>query len=159
MSKALNVMVSQFSPIHVVMLRHTGPYEQMSQVFEQLTAWVEKNGIPALRTIGVYWDNPDYTPAAQLRAAACVEVPAGFQPIATSGLRLSVEDIAGGEYAFMRYTGPYEQLAPVWSEFTNYIEKTLRRKISDNPAFEVYVNDASETPADQLVTELYMPIV
>ena len=141
------------------MLPHQGPYEQISAVFDQLWNWVTANNVPSQRLIGIYYDNPDYTAAAQLRSAACVEVPAGFQITNSGGLPLQVQDIAGGTYATMRFVGPYEKLAPVWSNFTNYIEGTLRRKISDNnPAFEVYVNDPSNTPPDQLITDLFMPL-
>ena len=160
MNTTMNVQVVDLSPIHVVMLKHMGPYEQMDKVCEQLWDWVGKNSVPAQRTIGIYWDNPEFTPAAKLRGAACIEVPAGFQPISTGGLLLSVEDIAGGSYATTRYVGPYEGLAAVWSSFTNQIEGSLGKQIREkDPAFEIYVNDASDTPAAQLITELYMPLV
>ena len=154
------VKVIQQDPIHVVMLRHTGPYDQISGTFDQLWNWVSSNNVQVQRMIGIYYDNPDVTPASQLRSAACVEVPAGFQITNSGGLPLEIQDIAGGAYATMRFVGPYEKLAPVWSNFTQYIEGTLKRKISDpNPAFEVYVNDPSSTPPNQLITDLFMPLV
>ncbi|WP_158409294.1 AraC family transcriptional regulator [Fimbriimonas ginsengisoli] len=154
----MNVQVIQLAPIHVVLIRHRGPYDELGGEFDRLWEWVTAQRVSALRTIGIYWDNPDFVPASKLRSAACVEVPAGFQIGNSGGLPLEVDDIAGGEYATTRFVGPYEDLAPVWSDLTRYVEGTLRRKISDNPAFEVYVNDASDTPPEQLITELYMPL-
>lgn len=156
---AVNVQTLQMSPIPVVMLRHTGPYEQISPVFDTLWDWVGNFNVPAQRSIGIYWDNPDYTPASRLRSAACVEVPQGWQIADTGGLPMSLEYIAGGAYVTTRYVGPYEELGPVWSNFTNYIEGAMGRRISSNPAFEVYVNDPSNTPPNQLITELYMPVL
>jgi len=141
------------------MLPHYGPYDQISGAFDQLWNWASSNGVNVQRMIGVYYDNPDYTPAAQLRSAACVEVPPGFQIGNSAGLPLQIQDLAGGQYATTRFVGPYEDLAPVWTNFTNYIEGTLRLRISDNPAFEIYLNDPSNTPANQLITDLYMPLV
>ena len=155
----MDVQIQQIAPIHVVMMRHTGPYEQMDAVFNQLWGWVSSHQVPVQRTIGIYWDNPDYVQSYALRAAACYEVPAGFQMPDTGGLQITLEDLAGGNYAITRYVGPYEDMAPVWSKFTKYIEKNLRRTISQNPAFEVYVNDPDDTPANQLITDLYMPVL
>ena len=155
-------MVAQFTqipPITVVMFRHTGPFDQMPPKFEQLWNWVTANNVPAQRTIGIYYDNPDVTPANQLRSAACVEVPLGYQMPNTGGLPLELAQIAGGAYATTRYIGPYEAMEPVWTAFTKWIEESQKRQISDNPAFEVYVNDPSDTPPDQLITEMYMPVI
>lgn len=154
----MNAQVIQLAPIPVVMYKHVGPYDQLGPVFDQLWNWVTSNGISVKRTIGIYWDNPDYTPAQNLRSAACVEVPIGFQLSNSGGLPLEVDQIPAGQYATTKYVGPYKGLERVWSEFTEYIMGTLGRTISDNPAFEVYVNDASETPPSQLITELYMPL-
>lgn len=155
-----NFQVTVLNPIHLVMLRHRGPYDGIGKVFEELWGWVEANNVPAQRTIGIYWDNPDFVSKNQLRSAACVEVPSGFQILNKGWLPLENGQLAGGEYATTRFVGPYEKLAPVWTNLTNYAENTLRREISENnPAFEVYVNDASDTPPSQLITELYMPLV
>lgn len=154
----MNAQVIQIPPIPVVMIRHTGSYDDLGPEFDRLWNWIEANRIPAQRTIGIYWDNPDFTPTSQLRSAACFEVPIGYQLPNTGGMPITQEQIAGGEYATTRFVGPYERLAPVWTALTAYCEQTIRRTISDNPAFEVYVNDASETPPDQLITELYMPL-
>lgn len=155
----MNVQVTQCAPIRVVMVRHTGPYEGIGPVFDRLWQWVESNHLPVQRTIGIYWDNPDEVPANRLRSAACVEIQKGTAIPAANGLPLEQSELAGGEYAITRFVGPYEDLAPVWSDFTRHIERTLRRQISQNPAFEVYVNDASTTPPQQLITDLYMPLI
>jgi AraC family transcriptional regulator len=154
----MNAHQVQLAPIPVVMYRHMGPYETLSPKFDQLWEWVEGHGVPAQRTIGIYWDNPDYVPASRLRSAACVEVPPYFQLPDRAGLPISLERIAGGSYMTTTFVGPYEDLAPVWTQLTSYIETRMGLRISNNPAFEVYVNDAGKTPPDQLVTELYMPL-
>ena len=156
---SLNIQVHAFPAIPVVMLEHIGPYDGLSAEFDRLWAWVEANGVPAKRTIGIYYDNPDHVPSSRLRSAACVEVPDSFAIVDAGGLALSVGRIAAGEYATLRFVGPYEDLAEVWSGMTDHIERRMRRRIVDDvPAFEVYVNDASDTAPEDLVTDLYMPV-
>jgi AraC family transcriptional regulator len=155
----LNIRVVPLTPIRTVMLKRLGPYEDISSTFDQLFQWVEANNVPVMRTIGVYWDNPEYTDAPSLRSAACVEVHPGFQITNNGGLHLQLEDIPGGQYSTARYQGPYEHLAAVWTTLTTYTENTLKRSIKENAgAFEVYVNDASETAPNDLITDLYMPL-
>jgi len=155
----MNVQIVQQPPIPVVMIRHTGSYDDLEQEFERLYNWVVSNNIPVQRTIGMFYDNPDYTPKNRLRSAACFEVAVGYQPQGlTSGIEFG--EVPGAQYATMRYIGPYDQMEPVWSSFTNHIEKNLNRRISEDiPALEIYVNDPETTPPQQLITDLYMPVI
>lgn len=155
----MNIQIAETDPIPVVMLRHTGPYESTGPVFQRLWTWVNEQKVPVKRTIGIYWDNPEFTEASALRSAACVEVWKGYLLPGQPGLNLELMEISGGPYAIMRFVGPYEDLGPIWAEFTNHIERKLRRTIAQTPAFEVYVNDPSNTPPHQLITDLYMPLV
>jgi AraC family transcriptional regulator len=158
MGEKMNAQVIQLDPIRVVMLRHTGSYDGIPEAFDRLWQWVEAQSVPAQRTIGMYWDNAEHTPESQLRSAACVEVPESYSIQNAGRLSLELKEISGGSYATIRHTGPYDDLERVWSRLTDYIESDLGRTVGRGPAFEVYVNDPSDTPAHQLVTELYMPV-
>lgn len=148
-----------FPPIQTVMLKRHGSYEEMDGTFAKLFEWVEANNVPIGRTIGVYWDNPEFVEPEMLRSAAAVEVSERFQLGDRGDLRLVLEEIPGGKYATTRHVGPYESLEPVWAKMTRQVEGDLGLQIPGHlPAFEVYVNDPDTTPASQLVTELFMPV-
>lgn len=153
-----NVRIELCYPVELVMLRHQGRYEELPLKFDELFAWVEVHKVPVQRTIGIFYDNPEYVPTSQLRSAACVEIPAGYAHPPFGSLPLERGSIKGGEYASMRYVGPYEDLGQVWADFTSQIENDLRRVVSQEPAYEVYLNDAMDTAPRDLITELYMPI-
>jgi len=153
----MNAQVIQLAPIRIAMLRHTGSYDEIGPVFDRLWKWVEAQNVPVQRTIGIYWDDPDEVPAPQLRSAACVEIPEGYQ-VGGWGAP-EVGQIAGGTYVTARFVGPYDDLAPVWNDLWSYCENDLRRTISEEPAFEVYVNDPGDTPPERLITDLYMPVI
>lgn len=138
---------------------HRGAYNQIGPKFEQLWGWVGPNNVPAEKTLGIYWDNPEFTPEAELRSAACVQVPLGYEPPAGfAGQGFQLGNLAAGDYAMTTVTGPYEELEAAWGQFMQMIEGQLGREISDNPAFEVYVNDPSDTAPADLITEFYMPL-
>ncbi len=144
--------------IPIIMIRHTGPYEAIGDKFATLWTWIEANDVPATRSIGIYYDNPEFTPANQLRSAACAEAPASFLP---DNLPAGFEfgSIQAGNYAQTQHVGPYEDLVRVWPAFIAQVEGAMGHKIlADVPAYEVYVNDPESTPPAQLVTDLFVPV-
>jgi AraC family transcriptional regulator len=154
----LQVDIVDVRPKTVIMLEHRGPYEGISAKFDELWAWIEQNSVPAENAIGIYYDNPDHVPAAQLRSAACAELPDGYS-VSAPGMPGKIGRIAGGRYATTRHVGTLESLEPVWSEFARHIEMLQDNKIRENdPAFEVYLTDSATTQPDQNITDLYMPI-
>ncbi len=155
----MDIQVFNIADLRIAMIRHQGPYEQIGGAFERLWTWVNQNRVPVKRSIGIYYDNPDYVAANQLRSAACVEVPPDFTIPPGSPGEIELGLIVGGPYAATKYVGPYAGLGPVWSAFTSQIEGPMNRRIAQTPAFEVYVNDPSTTPESQLITELYMPLL
>lgn len=154
----MNVDFINLPDTPIAMVRHTGSYDQIGPVFDKLWQWVEANQVPVEKSIGIYWDNPDDMPASQLRSAACVQIPNGYLISNTGGVPVEKGSLAGGKYARYRYMGPYEGLGPVWSEMVDWVQGECGKTISENPAFEVYVNDPSDTPPAQLMTELFLPI-
>jgi AraC family transcriptional regulator len=153
----MDIQIVGVDPFRVAMLRHSGSYAEISPVFDTLWKWVEAENISVQRTLGLYWDNPDFVPVSQLRSAACVEVSSSTQIRDTLSLGLEEFTVPGGSYATTRYVGRYDELTPVWSRFTKLVEKKAKG-IPDSPAYEVYVNDPSEVSPDELITELYMPV-
>lgn len=154
----MNAQLIQLSPMRVVAIKHVGPYEQLGPKFEQLWNWASSNNVPIQRILGLYWDDPEGTPAAQLRSAACIEVGPDYQLGDTGGLPIFMDVVPGGQYANMRHVGPYEGLPQAWASLTEQTMGRLGKQIADGPAVEIYMNDASVTPADQLITELFMPV-
>src|SRR3989304_4049856 len=61
---------------------------------------------PDTRTIGIYHDDPESVPQAELRSAACITAPEGWAPAG----ELAEGHVEGGRYARIVHTGPYTEL-------------------------------------------------
>lgn len=144
--------------IPIVAMDHRGDYAALEKVFGQLYSWLEANGIATKRTIGIYWDNPQHTAMEDLRSSACAEVDHGFTLPDSAPMGIRVGQIDGGTYAFTSFQGPYPELEGIWEALIDYVENTEGQTISEKPSFEVYLNDPADTPANQLITELYLPL-
>jgi AraC family transcriptional regulator len=153
----MNVSIEQLFPIRVVMMSHRGAYSQLSSKFDQLWSICEKEAVPIERAIGIYWDNPEFVPENQLRSGACFEVRGGYA-LTKDIPGVMVTEIAGGKYAKVIHKGSYEDLEQVYQQMINEIENKMGLVIGEQPGFEIYVNDPSETAEKDLITECYLPV-
>ena len=141
---------------HVIGVRHTGPYPQMGRSFQVMSEGLAKAGLwPKARgMVAVYFDDPAVVDARKLRglAAICVEpgtqVPPGFE----------VLDLDAGRYAVARVTGPYTGLAAAYDWLYGTWLAQSGEVPRDCPCYEVYVNNPADTPPQDLITDIYLPL-
>jgi AraC family transcriptional regulator len=152
---AMKVEIRQLEPRKAVCMSHQGPYFMIGQTFGRLGAWLEETGIETGHGLGIYYDDPEVTPAAELRSDAGMFVPDNF---ATNDPRVHVVDIAGGTYAVGTHVGPYDGLPNAWSEMVGKWLPASGYAFGASPGFEVYLDDCSKVPAAELRTEICVPV-
>lgn len=141
---------------HLVSVAHTGPYPEINHAFERLFASLATRGLIGQtgHMVGVFLDDPGVTPAANLRSHAGVVVDAGFAvPDA-----LDRYTLPAGPHAVLTYRGPYAGLPAAYDQLFGLWLPASGRMMADRPSFEVYLNSPMDTPQDQLLTELHLPL-
>ena len=77
------------------------------------------------------------------------KVPKGF----------GIYEIPAGEYAIFRFNGLYHELnrayRHIYLDWLPVSDYTLREPFT----FETYVNTPEKTPASELITDIYIPII
>jgi AraC family transcriptional regulator len=137
----------------VIALRHTGSYNNIGAAFGQLAA----RGFEVLGAVGIYYDDPETTPEAELRSDACAIAPENFTP---SDSDLRVVTVAGGRYAVYTYLGDYSGISAAWGKLMGgWVPTSGQTMDFSRPCFEVYVNDCDKVPVEEVRTDLYQPIV
>ena len=72
--------------------------------------------------------------------------------------KLLLREILGGMYAVFRYKGSYSDLSEfyktIYNQWFPYSMYHQKRPLT----FEVYLNAPDETPVEELLTEIYIPI-
>jgi AraC family transcriptional regulator len=154
---AVDVHIETLEPTRVAFMRHIGPYMQVGQTWQRFMAWCGQHGLfgPQTRMIGLCHDDPDVTPADKLRYDACVPVNAGFQPQGDVGVQI----IEGGDYAVTRHHGPYERIGEAYARLCGEWLPTSGREPRSAPSFDVYLNSPMNTKPEDLLTDIYMPLV
>jgi len=150
------VNVQELETTRVVSLHHNGVYTGISKAFETLYGTVAARGMltPDMQMIGVFYDDPDSVPEADLRSRACLAV--------NSDLDLDSPyehfDISGGKYAVLEYTGPYGDMHAAYRWFYGTWLAESGFEAANEPAYEVYINSPTNTPPAELRTNIHMPL-
>jgi effector-binding domain-containing protein len=69
---------------------------------------------------------------------------------------IQATEIPGGELATCLYVGPYGEVGPAYDALSEWIKDNGREPTG--VAYEVYLNDPSQTPPPQLQTQIMFPL-
>jgi AraC family transcriptional regulator len=155
--RTMQVEIRKYPALRVGTVRHIGPYLQINHAFARLGELAAPARLferPGAQMVALFYDDPDTTPADQLRSdagvvvAPDVELPNG----------LTERCIAAGDYASTTHVGPYETLGDTWARFMGEWLPASGRRIGDGVSYEVYHNTPMDTPKEQLRTEIRIPL-
>jgi AraC family transcriptional regulator len=150
------VEIKSMPAIRVAMIEHRGDYRLTSKTFERLMTLAATTGLlrRETRTIGIYHDDPESVPQAELRSAACITVPDDWMP---SG-ELTEAHVEGGRFATIIHTGPYAELKTAYDWLYQTWLPTSAEVPRNLPCVEEYLNDPRQTAAKDLRTAVMMPV-
>ena len=140
----------------MAIIPHHGSYMEIGKAFEKLvgvlTTQVGHGNEEPLRA--VYFSDPTRVPEEELRSAAGAVVPDDF-PIETP---LETYRVYGGDYAVLRFTGPYPELRWVYEWLYGEWLPNSGRIPADAPCMEIYVNNPRDTAPADLITDICLPL-
>lgn len=155
-SALYQVKIEHLPKLRVAMIEHRGAYQLTSKAFERLTTIAAATGLltPKTRTIGIYYDDPESMPQAELRSAACISVPDHWSP---SG-ELAEAYIEGGRYARIVHTGPYHELKTAYDWLYQTWLPASAEELRNLPCLEEYTNSPRHVLTKDLETIVMMPL-
>ncbi|WP_461208321.1 AraC family transcriptional regulator [Desulfocurvus sp. DL9XJH121] len=153
---AMEVKVRMMPATRVACVRHIGPYEQCERAWEKLCAFAGGRGLlgPESMFLGVCHDDPEVTDPERIRYDACLPVGEDFEAQGDVG----VAEVFGGEYAVATHRGTYANLAQTYAAICGQWAPANGREILSAPSIEHYLNAPDETPAEELLTDVYVPL-
>lgn len=139
----------------MVGLRHAGSYSDIAECFERFgTACQTGNLWPQTGAwIGIYFDNPEVVPVADLRSMVGAIWHGKNCP---NGLK--EHQLTGGKTAVLTYKGPYDKVPAAYETlFGDWLPKSGEHP-ADAPCYEIYLNSPADTAPDDLLTEICLPL-
>lgn len=160
----MDIQIETHQEQRVAAVRHVGPYAQISQAFARLGQLAGplmgalgaggQLGPTGPKMVGIYYDDPESVPPAELRADAGMVVPAGVPlPEGLAEVRLPA-----GRYARTMHHGSYEKLGDAWARFMGQWLPQSGERLGGAPSYEVYLNTPMTAKEEDLRTELYLPL-
>lgn len=148
--------VERIGPLHVVRLRHVGPYDEVGRTFVRLAAWVGAHGLfgPWTQALGVCHDDPEVTPPEHLRYDAAFVAP---QSGAGEG-EIQVMELPQRLYATTIHRGPYSALPAAYAGLMRWWLRNGDGEISDLPSLEFYLNQPGQTAPESLMTRICLAV-
>ena len=153
----MDVEIRTVAPIRVAALRHIGPYTEIGESFGRLGEIAFKAGMftdPNMKMIALYHDDPQSTEASKLRSDAGLIIAEQ----ASVPAELTEYRVPGGEYACAVHKGPYDTLPDAWAHLMRKWLPSSGRNAANSPSCEVYLNNPMQTPSEDLLTEIRIPL-
>ncbi|MBU1362844.1 MAG: AraC family transcriptional regulator [Gammaproteobacteria bacterium] len=154
----VQVDIVEFSTTRIAVMEHRGPTEKVNDSVAQFIAWRIETGLSPKqnsRTFGIAYDNPDTTEPTQFRfdigGEVMADVPANQQGVVT-------KSIPGGRCARVRHCGSHNRLGEsIYPLYRNWLPES-GEELRDYPLYFHYLNLIPETPENELVTDIYLPL-
>jgi len=155
------VEVKDLPEMHVAYVRHVGPYQGDSELFEKLFGrlmqWAAPRGLvrpPESKFLCIYHDDPKITDEAKLRTSVCVTVP---EDTTVDG-EIGKMTIHGGQYAVAGFEISSDQYGQAWEAvYGGWLPKSGYQP-EDHPCFELYLNDPEQHPENKHIVEICVPV-
>lgn len=150
------ITIMTIPTIHTISIDHLGSYLKIGKAFDLLYGWLAAHGLlrTEMRSIGLFYDDPTALAEEQLRSRACIVID---EPIALD-TPFIYTDIAGGQYAVLRHTGPYANMKAAYQWLYGEWLVQSGQVVGHAPVFEEYLNSPRTTLPTALLTQIYLPL-
>ena len=155
-SQIMEMRIETREPCRVAFVRHTGPYVECGKAWGALCGWAGPKGLlgPGTPFVGLSYDDPEVTPPEKLRYDACI--PVG-DDVEASG-SVAVQTIEGGTYAIATHRGAYSKLIDTYRAIYGQWLPASGYVCRDAPPIEIYRNSPDQTPEEDLLTDICIPV-
>jgi AraC family transcriptional regulator len=157
MASPIQVTIKDTEPMTVAFLSKKGPYTQISAAFGQLYEWIGQNGYtPSGPPIGVYFNAPAQVPEDQLLWELRSPIAGKVAPSGPDKDGLGVKQVATIKVAATTHKGSFDTVAMTYEALVGWVMQNGYDIAG--PCEEVYLKDPSQTPPDELLTEVRFPV-
>lgn len=125
-----------------------------SKGFDRITGWLNADRQPAGPFFGIYFDDPEKTPAGELSCKVGVPITGEQEPTAD----IVIEEIPAGDVASITYKGDYKNSSNAWDALVKFVE--AEGYAWAGAPMEIYIVSEGQTDnPEEWVTEVRWPVM
>jgi AraC family transcriptional regulator len=153
----MDVRIVDFPETRVAAVEHRGDPALEHETARRLVAWRIANRLPPDRhaTYGVHYTDPWTTPAAEHRVDFCVATDREVVPNA-EGVVSRV--IVGGRCAVARHLGSRDDVTAAAYLRDVWLPQSGETRDGGRPLVFHYVNVGPDVRAEEMITDVYLPL-
>lgn len=157
----VNVEIKELQEMTVAYVRHIGPYQGNSDLFEnmftKLFKWAGARDLlkfPETKTMAVYHDNPGITDESKLRTSMCITI----SPDTDVDGEIGKMNVEGGKHAVGHFELNADEYEQAWKLIYGDWLPQSGYQPDDKPPFEIYHNDPNEHPQKKHIVDICIPV-
>ena len=153
----MDVQIVYFPETKVAVIEHLGPPETEYISVQRIIAWrIENKMSPERhRTYGVHFNDPRTTPPKEYRVDICISVEREITPNEYGVIN---KVIPAGLCAVARHFGSREHVGAAAYLYESWFPES-GESLRDFPIFFHYVNVGPYVREEEMITDVYLPIV
>jgi AraC family transcriptional regulator len=151
-----DVTIIDFPATPVALIEHRGDPMAIGDTIRRFIDWRRTNGLPPAKsaTFNILHDDPDNVPAAEHR----LDIACAATTVAPNHAGVTHGLIPAGRCAVVRMTGPGDDLrAPAHFLYADWLPRS-GEELRDFPMFAQRVKFFPDVPANEAVTDIYLPL-
>ena len=157
----LTYEIKSLPATRILYLTHYGSYQSSGLVdcWDALIEYADQHQLLQEDTkyLGEMLDDEEITKDENCRYNAAITLPPDAE-VEVTGF-FATKEIASGQYACFMYKGDYSKMDAIYEQiYLHWIVKN-EFEIGNLPILEFYLSDEDTTPREELLTEIYIPIV
>lgn len=152
-----HVEVKDLPELTVAYARHVGPFDEIPEAFERLARWAGPRGLlaaPGARTLAIYHDSPETTPASRLRSSAALPVPPGTEVAGD----INLMTVPGGRFAVARFEILPDQFGEAWDALMSQWFPSSGYQPDDRMCYEAYIATPGDRADGKFVIDICEPV-
>jgi effector-binding domain-containing protein len=149
--------IKQTAPQTVAFITMRGSYDQTPAGYGRLYEWVTRRRLtPAGMPAAVYLTVPSAAPGVEAIWELWAPVAPDAEAAEPDESGVGIKQIQPMMVASVVYTGPYDGVGPTYEAMWAWIR--ANGYVPAGPPMEVYHSDPEDTPPEESVTEILMPV-
>ena len=157
----VKIEVKDMPDFQVAYVRHIGPYQGDSTLFqglfEKLMKWAGPRGLlhfPETTMMCVYHDDPNITQEDKQRVSVCITVP---EDTAVEG-EVGKMVVPGGKFAVARFEIAADEYGEAWDMVMGGWLPESGYQPDDRLCYEIYQNDPKTHPENLHIVDICLPV-
>lgn len=154
----MDVEIINFPKTKVAVVEHHGSPILENNSIRKLVEWRKENKLPPSkihRSYGVHYNDPNTVAPSDYRVDLCVSVE---HEISENAYGIIAKTIPALRCAKVRHLGSRENMTTARCLYKEWLPSS-GEKLTDFPIFFHYVNVGSQIKEEEMITDVYLPIL